>query len=293
MNNRAKKIFKIFILIIFISLAVFEYSKYKINDLQIIFFDIGQGDSILVRTPGRHNILIDGGKPKSVNDKNLSYKFFRYLPFFDMNFDMLISSHPHLDHIGGLIDVTNTFPVNSVLHSGVAYDSKEYDAWINLIKQKDIEENIAQSNQRYVFKSKRGDVTIDVIYPFSSIEGKEVNDVNDYSVVFYLTYKDKKIIFTGDISDEVEKVLEEKGYLEEVDLLKVAHQGSDTSTSKDFLEVIDPDYAVIMVGENSYGHPSPRILKRLERAGATIIRTDLSGDIVFYIDKNGNLILKQ
>lgn len=277
------------ILVVFTALLGWEYSKYLNSDLRIVFLDVGQGDAVLVRTPGRHNILIDGGEGKQMNNKNIISKLWKYLPFFDREFDMVISSHPHLDHLGGLLNVVQSIKVKRILQSGVKYNTAEYQEWNRLINSKNIDYDIAVSGKEYLFKSSQGDVLLKVLYPFKNMENLEVEDVNDYSVVVLLEYADRKILFTGDISSDVEKGIADYKMAQDIDVLKVAHQGSDTSTSNLFLDSFNPEYAVIMVGKNNYGQPSRRVLKRLERRNIYILRTDKMGDIEIRINKKGEI----
>ncbi len=277
------------ILVVFTALLGWEYSKYLNSDLRVVFLDVGQGDAVLVRTPGRHNILIDGGEGKQMNNKNIISKLWKYLPFFDREFDMVISSHPHLDHLGGLLNVVQSIKVKRILQSGVKYNTAEYQEWNRLINSKNIDYDIAVSGKEYLFKSSQGDVLLKVLYPFKNMENLEVEDVNDYSVVVLLEYADRKILFTGDISSDVEKGIADYKMAQDIDVLKVAHQGSDTSTSNLFLDSFNPEYAVIMVGKNNYGQPSRRVLKRLERRNIYILRTDKMGDIEIRINKKGEI----
>ncbi len=277
------------VLVVFTALLGWEYSKYLNSDLRVVFLDVGQGDAVLIRTPGRHNILIDGGSGRQVNDKNIISKLWKYLPFFDRELDMVISSHPHLDHLGGLLDVVKNIKVKRILQSGVRYNTAEYQEWNRLISSKNIDDDIAVSKKEYLFKTSQGDVLLQVLYPFENIKDAEVEDVNDYSVVLLLKYADRKILFTGDISSDVEKEIVDNKMAEDIDIVKIAHQGSDTSTSNLFLDSFNPEYAVIMVGKNDYGHPSRRILKRLQRRNIHILRTDKMGDIEIRINKKGEI----
>jgi len=209
--------------------------------------------------------LIYGGP-----DKTVLYKLNKYLPIYNRNIELLILSHPHSDHITGLIEVLKRYKVKKVMFADVQYDSVVYTEFKKIIQKKNIE--IIKLENFY-------DDFIEIIY----FNNKKLDDANDNSIVFRLNNVNKKILFAGDISVDIEKeILNNADYnLLKADILKVAHQGSITSSSEEFVSAVDPDFAVISVGENDFGHPSLRVIKRLERAGAEILRTDLNDDVRF------------
>ncbi len=247
--------------------AVFLYASTSIDNLEISFFDIGQGDAALIQTPFGQNILIDGGPDYSIITR-LSEK----LPWWDKTIDLMILTHPHDDHVGGLLSVLERYKVKKILHTGVLHDSFLYDEWKQLIRDKKILATLVERPQTIVL----GDGgRIEIIYPDTSVMAESKNNLNNSSIVLRLVYGENSFLFTGDAELEVEEYLLKKALNIESGVLKVGHHGSDTSSSEKFLQVVKPEIAVISVGEdNDFGHPSRRIIKRLERMGIDIYRTD-------------------
>jgi len=128
-----------------------------------------------------------------------------------------------------------------------------------------------------------------LIYPDKSFEGKTLKQVHDSMVVAEFSYKNKKVLFAGDMEKNIEEYLIKKGEISDVDILKVGHQGSKTSSSQKLLNIAKPEYSVVPVGKNSYGHPNQDVLSRLASIGSQIFRTDRDGTIKFEIDSLGNL----
>jgi competence protein ComEC len=254
------------------------------NDLKVDFLDVGQGDSAFIQTPENHHILIDGGP-----DTSALKKISLLMPFWDKSIDLVILTHPELDHMQGLLDILQKYKANYILWTGVKKTAPEYNAWISVLeKQKKMGAKIiiAQANQEI----KAGNVLIDTLYPFKSLEGEELKaSANDTCVVSKLIFGENSFLFTGDISSVAEGEI--VGSRENVlsDILKVAHHGSKYSTSDILLLAVKPKIAVISVGaKNTYGHPTPEVLQRLEKFGIKVLRTDKDGDIKFI--SNGDTI---
>jgi competence protein ComEC len=264
--------------------------------LKVDFLDVGQGDSIFIETPQKHQILIDGG-PTSVVLQKLSER----IPFWDKTIDLIILTHPESDHMQGLFSVLQRYNIDYVLWTGVEKTAPEYEKWISVLEQK---QNINTNFLASIFfgqtatkvssasagtKIKAGNAEIDVLYPLENLEGQKLKaSANDTCVVAKLIYGKDSFLFTGDISSGTEKELANSYELASLkaDVLKVAHHGSKYSTSDLFLENIKPEIAVISVGKNSYGHPTPEVLQRLEKYDIQTLRTDQSGDINMVSDGN-------
>lgn len=263
----------------------FLYCNYHEKRFEVIFFDIGQGDSALINLPGNNEIIIDGGP-----DKSVIYKLGKYLPVYNRDIELMILTHPHADHVAGLVEVLNRYKVKKVMYTGVEYNSSIYYEFINTIKDKGIEILKPEDIDKIELDK---DVFLELIYPWEDFEGQSFNDVNDSSIVFKLNTLDKDFLFTGDISVSVEKeIVENVDNLKlKADILKVAHQGSSTSSFEEFVRVINPSFSAISVGENNFGHPSLRVIRRLERIGSEVLRTDQEGDIRF-IAKDRIFLLK-
>lgn len=248
--------------------------------LHVSFLDVGQGDAILIQTPNGQDILIDGGPDPQKINLELSEK----LPFWDRTIDLVICTQPHADHITGLVEVLQRYRVKQVLESGVSYNSSIYQEWLRLIADKGIEYDIAHARQEIDLG---GGVKLEVLNPPESLWEGTSHDVDNNGVVLRLSWGKVSFLFTADIREEIEfELIGQRANLKST-VLKVAHHGSGTSTSPHFLAVVDPEVAVISVGEdNPFGHPSPEVLERLiGRLGEdNVYRTDEDGTIEFITD---------
>ena len=254
---------------------VFDLRSHKF--LEVNFFDVGQGDAIFVETPTRHQILIDGGpSPKIIE------KLAREIPFWDRSIDLIILTHPEKDHITGLLEVLKRYKVENVLWTGIVRDIPEYREWLNLIEKEKANVKIAKAGQKISCKNCQW--KIEVFYPFESLEGKEFENSNDTSIVSKLIFGNSSFLFTGDIYKDVEESLTLTPFDLNSNVLKVAHHGSKTSSSENFLERVLPEIAVISVGENKYDHPNKEVLEILEKYGIRVLRTDREGDIKIISD---------
>jgi competence protein ComEC len=255
-------------------LAVFDFTRQKF--LVVDFFDVGQGDSAFIVTPGGRQILIDGGPDNSVLEK-----LGDNMPFWDRTIDLIILSHPEKDHLTGLIEVLKRYKVENILWTKIERNTAEYQEWIDGIKKEGARVIIAQAGE----KIKIGKLEINILNPLEDLENQELEDSNDSSVVAKLIYGEKSFLFTGDISGKIEASLTEDLTQIDSDILKVSHHGSKYSTSDEFIKAVSPQIAVIEVGkDNSYGHPTQDVLDRLLKYGINILRTDQGGDIKFISD---------
>ncbi len=266
------KEFKNFFILIILSFILFFPKIYPFNlpDFQIIFFDVGEGDAIFIRTPENKKILIDGGA-----NKKILYLLSKKLSFLETNLDLVILTHPHADHLNGLIEVINSYRVKKILLTGVEYESPNYKYFLELIKLKGIKTIFAKKGQKIPFKEGE----IEVLYPFEVLVGKKFKDINQSSIVLKVKYKTITILLPGDIGIETEKKLVLNDINLKADILKIAHQGSATSTSELFLQKTNPLIGIISVGENTYGHPSFETLDRIKNHKIDLLRTDLNGTI--------------
>lgn len=272
----------IFIFALFILSAVFFafwFCHGETKKLTVDFLDVGQGDAILIKSPYGQNILIDGGPDKTILNR-LAGK----MDFADKEIDLMVLTHPHDDHVAGLINVIKQYNVKKILYTGVSHSAPNYLAWLELIKNEKIPLIIIDRPQTVKLGD---DCELKILYPLSSLAGKEVDNLNNSSIVVKLIYRQIKFLFAGDMESDVEAGLLASKTDLAADVLKVGHHGSNTSTSDDFLTAVKPKFAVIEVGkDNTFGHPSLRVLKRLERAGVKTYRTDTDGTIEFLSDGN-------
>jgi competence protein ComEC len=248
--------------------------------LHVSFLDVGQGDAILIQTPNGQDILIDGGPDPQKINLELSKK----LPFWDRTIDLVVSTQPQADHITGLVDVLQRYKVKQVLESGVSYNSSIYREWRNLTGEKQIECDNVSAGQEIDLGS---GVKIEVLNPPESLWEGTSDDVDNNGIVLRLSWGQVSFLFTADIREDVEfKLIEQRASLRST-VLKVAHHGSKTSTTSQFLAAVDPEVAVISVGaDNPFGHPSPEVWERLTgRLGeGNVYRTDEDGTIEFITD---------
>ncbi len=279
MNFKNKK----FVLGVLIGLLIFNilawfvvYDLSQIRYLEVIFFDVGQGDAILIKTPQGHQILIDGG-PGSV----ILEKLGKELPFYDRAIDLVILTHPESDHLAGLFDVLRSYNVKNILWTGVVKDTSIFRKWQELISEENARIFIAKAGQRIT----AGKTNFEILFPFKSLQDKLVKDANNSSIVLRLDFGETSFLFTGDVYKSVEKELIERGINIGSDVLKIGHHGSKTSTAEEFVRKVLPEMAVISVGKNnSYGHPHPETLVTLGKYGINVFRTDLDGNIKIVSD---------
>ena len=242
------------------------------DKLEVDFLDVGQGDAILIKTPGGQNVLIDGGP-----DKTVVKRLGENLPFWDKRIDLMILTHPHDDHVAGLVEVLKRYEVTRILYTGATHNAPNYLTWLKTARDKKVFLTIVDKPKTLALG--RG-VELKIFYPEQSFLNKEVKDLNDSSIVMKLVYGQSAFLLTGDAGLAVEKNLLAGGADLMAEVLKVGHHGSEYSTSQEFLDKVKPRMAVIEVGkDNDFGHPNLRIVKRLERAGARVLRTDLDGTI--------------
>ncbi len=243
------------------------------GNLTVYFLDVGQGDSILVQF-GDKNMLVDGGV------KDMGPRVVSCLESLGVEqIDVMVLTHPHEDHVGGLISVLKSFEVKKVLDSGQAHTTRTYENFLNLVDRKDIPYQAAEEGMSIDLAP---EVAIEVLSPPSGGLG---DDLNENSVVLKVTYGKVSFLLTGDAGFEAEDHMISSGADLKSDILKVGHHGSRTSSSDDFLYAVSPSVSVISVGtDNPYGHPSKEALRRLESSGSEVLRTDLDGNATVTTD---------
>ncbi|MDP2692405.1 MAG: MBL fold metallo-hydrolase [bacterium] len=261
-----------------ISPSILPLNNSSVEYLKLAFLDVGQGDATFVEWPDGEQMLVDCGK-----DSNVLTGLGEVMPFYDKYIDYLLVTHPDLDHFGGCIDVIKRFDVGEVIYNGVVGDSDAWSYFWDLVESKKIK--YTEINKFNIWDINNAQIKF--LYPDSDISNENIAS-NDGSIVFVMSYGESDILFTGDAEEGLEKYLVENYENDlDVEVLKVAHHGSGGSSGKDFLAYVSPEYSVISVGAgNSYGHPSLRTIKRIERLGGEIFRTDLGGMIRFNIFKD-------
>lgn len=262
-----------FLTLIILVLFTTSCNKYK-NFLSIHIIDVGQGDCILISTPNNKNMLIDGG------DEDSSRIIKSYLKLHKIKkLDMIIATHLDKDHIGSLDYVINNFQVQKLYTPNQMENSTSYHNLVKSCKDNNIKINHLKKGDTLDFDKH---INISILSP-SYIQGN--NNLN--SIALNLTYFNMDFLFTGDC-EEINEIDMINSYdLDNVDFLKVAHHGSSSSSTDEFIKETSPDIAVISCGyKNSYGHPHKSTLDTLEKYNVKTFRTDLNGDLVFYSDGN-------
>ncbi|MFW6269566.1 MAG: helix-hairpin-helix domain-containing protein [Bacillota bacterium] len=283
-NSFIKKLTVVLLILLSFLLVACENNSVNGNDdfeetLTVHFIDVGQGDSILIQDHAENkNMLIDAGDRWDwVGDKVVSY-----LAGQDIEtLEAVVSSHPHADHIGGMNNVLESFEIKQIYDSGYPHTSQTYIDYLELIDEKNIPFDTPRKGDSIEFGE--GELTFEVLHPQGDVEEY---DLNNSSIVLRLVYDRISFLFTGDIERDVEQEIVESNQNIETNVLKVGHHGSDTSTSDVLINEIDPQVAIIQVGEdNNYGHPANETLEALENNNIDIFRNDVHGDIV--IKTNG------
>lgn len=237
--------------------------------LQVLVIDVGQGDSILLSFENGGTMLIDAGTKQSASAVLAALE-----RHGTQQIDILIATHPHADHIGGMSDVIAQYDIDRIYMPDMPGTSKTYQNLIGVIDEHGVEVVEAYAGLEFAF----GPALCTIVSPQKNAD----KDANNESVVIFLDYGDTDFLFTGDMETFAEDAVLEAGYDIDAHVLKVAHHGSRSSTSEAFLRAVSPDFAVISCGEgNKYGHPHKEILQLLELFGITTFRTDLTSDILF------------
>lgn len=248
--------------------------------LEVYFFDVGQGDSELIRLPGGENILIDAGT-SSTEDELVG----ELRSLGAETLDLVVATHPHADHIGGMAAVIDAFDVRQVVMPRISESdtptTKTYENLLQSIADKGLTITPAEPGDELLSS---GGAVLTVLAP----NGEDYGDLNNYSVVLRLTYGEDSFLFTGDAEEASEEEMLSLDWPLTATVLKCGHHGSETSTSPSFLDAVSPQYAVISCGvDNDYGHPDAVTLEKLEAAGAEVFRTDRQGTILASTDGSG------
>ena len=246
-----------------------KYDSIEINDdLAVFFLDVGQADSILIKSNDEY-MLIDAGNN---NDGEKLVKYFDYLGIKE--FKYVVGTHAHEDHIGGMDDIIDEFKIQNFYMPSDSTTTQTFLDVLNALEKKNIKFQTPEVGTRLQL----GNADIDVL----SVKSKQ-EDLNDTSIVLKLTYKKISFLFTGDATQNVEKEILHKDLKSTV--LKVGHHGSKYSSSANFLKLVDPSYAVISCGvNNEYYHPHKVVLDKLEKINTKVYRTDIDGTIVAITD---------
>lgn len=267
-----KHIYRLCIAALVIEVVLFGYVFFAhANNLKVAFLDVGQGDAILASTPFGQRILIDGGP-----DNSLLARVGSALPLYERTIDLVILTHPQVDHFRGFTELMRRYRVSSVIITGAVNDTAAYREFIETALEKRVEFIKADRPAKI---SLGKNMWLALLYPKEDISIAKVKDLNETSIFAKLTYGDIDFLFTGDAPARTEELLLADDISAEV--LKVSHHGSKFSSSQKFLQSVSPQYAVIQSGANNrFGHPSPQTLERLKAVHAEVLRNDERGDVV-------------
>lgn len=288
MTNRWKIVF--ILLLLFNAFLWLAYFSRPDQAVHLIACDVGQGDALLI-TQGQTQVLIDGGPNNRILDC-LS----RHLPFWDRRLELVILTHPESDHYQGLIEVLRRYQVNYFLASSLENPAQSYQAFKEVVGESAPKILDPALHSRF----KLGGLSLSVLWPTAAFLAENLDPViaspakqsssvlgtatsslspNDFSIVTLLSYSDFTALFTGDIGPSVIDDFLAVNQLSPVNYLKVPHHGSKNGLTPELLKIASPQYAIISVGKNPWGHPHQEVLDLLNNANAQILRTDQLGDI--------------
>lgn len=289
MNKRTKLYLSVLMSVAILTFFLYtQYSKANTNNvaglvapiLKVYFFDVGQGDSVFIRTPEGKDILIDGGPDATVLER-----LGETLPYWDRTIDLAILTHPHADHIQGLDDVLKNYQVGEVIETDMKTPTPEENYFNKLVASDGSIQEKAIKGEKINIEN---DLDLQVLYPFTY--QMEEENINDYSVVIKMIYKGRSFLFTGDATAEVEAQILDQNL--DSDFLKVGHHGSRYSSSQKFIEAVSPAVSIISVGAgNSFGHPTQDTLNRLNAVGSRVLRTDKAGTVEVDVGGDGKWVI--
>lgn len=242
------------------------------EDVRIEFFDVGQGDAALITTPQGKQILIDGGP-----DWEALKRLGEFAPLLDRHIDLLVVSHANLDHYLSFPEILRRYQVDAIGVGNTQATQPRFLELLDVARELGVKILPLTASQKLILED---GVALDVLWPPRSPSRRFESDENNLSLVMKLQYGESSVLFTGDMEAVVEETLVKAGVDLTADILKVAHHGSETSSTDRFLQAVSPHTVVISVGkDNSYGHPRSRVLERLKKYTSVILRTDMHSTV--------------
>lgn len=291
---------KIYIFFFILLVGVFGYflyvqtQKQSFDGVRVDMLQIGQGDATLITFDDGRQMLVDCAK-----DTGVLEALGKHMSFFDKTIDYLVITHPDYDHYGGCIDVLKTYTFHEIIYTGMQKKGRFFKEFIQAIDHE------VQGGARYTQIDKAqiwniGDAEISFLYPNKPLdilkqEVKNSHKSNNTSIVFMVSYGEIDILFTGDAEEEIEQYLIELyGSQLDVELLKLGHHGSKSSSIKPFIEQTTPEASFVSAGkDNSYGHPAYDVVQRVKKAGSSIYETAVHGTISIYMSTSSYHIITE
>ncbi len=286
MINHIQKNMTAWVLIVVVVISLFlligEITKNK--NPKIVFIDVGQGDAIFITAPNGRQVLVDGGKYPDI-----SMKIREHMSVSDRSLDMVIATHPDIDHVAGLSTILDEYSVDYFMHSGLLAGASVYRSIASKVRENNIQSYTATAGQKIILDT---DMYLEVLSPYA---GQKIEEPNDHSIVLKIVYRGQSIILTGDASKLTEQNLVSiYGNRLESDILKLGHHGSKTSTDDVFVQIVNPEYGIISAGcNNSFGHPHASVLRTLDDNNVVELSTCDNGDIVFEFEDNRWVLQKE
>lgn len=267
----------LFVIAIFVWIGFFVSSSAdSSNNLKIYFLNVGQGDSEYIKMPDGEDILIDGGP-----DKSVLQELGKVMSVGDRQINLVVLTHPHADHLDGLVDILKRYQVDEVWQSGVNYPSAAYDEFKNIIAQENIKNDYVKAGDERNF----GQIKFLVLYPLSNLQNQNFDNINNASIVNRLEYNKFSALFLGDAEKSAQQNLVNSA--QRTNVVKIAHHGSSDSINENYLNIVRPEISIIEVGANNkFGHPAKATIDYLTRLASQIYRTDQDGNIE--IESDGN-----
>ncbi|MBZ0312412.1 MBL fold metallo-hydrolase [Clostridium butyricum] len=268
--RKFKKLLSVLVVMLLSFVMASCYGPAKNNDadkLKVHFIDAGQADSILIQQ-GDENMLIDAGNNA---DEDTLKSYLNNLGITE--FKYVVGTHAHEDHIGSLDYIMNSFKVGKIYFPKTTSTTKTFENLVKAVQNKGMQFTVPSVGETFNL----GEAKCTILAP----NGSTYEDANNYSIVIKLEYGNNSFLFTGDAEDVSEKEMLSKGLDLKADVLKAGHHGSKSSSTKEFLNAVNPKYAVISVGkDNDYGHPNSETLQKFSSRGIEVYRTDESGTVV-------------
>lgn len=254
------------------------------NHASVNFLDVGQGDAIYIHTVSDMDVLVDGGP----DDKVVS-QIGHVMPFWDRTIELVILTHPDADHISGLVPLFEYYNIEKIMLVDLPIKTAVQQEFYNAVEAHGTEIIRTFSGDTFQLSDKE---SLHILHPFRNedLTKKETNDTAIVAEYIFAGVEPTEILLTGDISKEVEAYLLQQNLIGDIDILKVAHHGSHSASSPEFIQAAVPEYSVIQsAADNTYGHPHADILERLQ-SQSTVLRNDQLGTITFGVDDHGYVL---